>query len=131
MSGGLMSNSFCKLSAALLLLQGGFAGFAPAARADTSELVKALLFICVGGGSEEKLAADGKADVALTLKALRTGTFGASGGAGGTYTKSEWQGLIGGIGAGMTAVQADQADKVRDCLAPYRAGIVQQILKSP
>lgn len=121
---------FGRAAAAVLLFQVGFSGFATSARADTSELVKALLFVCVGGGSEEKLAADGKADVAFTLKALRTGTLGMSGGAGGNYTKSEWQGLIGGISAGMTSAQADQADKVRDCLAPYRAGIVQQILKS-
>jgi hypothetical protein len=95
---------------------------------EKSDLVKGLLFICVGGGSEEKLAADGKGDVALTLKALRTGNLGMSGGVAGNYSVTEWQGLIGGINAGITSVQADQADKVRECLAPYRAGIVQHML---
>jgi hypothetical protein len=97
---------------------------------DKSELVKGLLFICVGGGSEEKLAADGKGDVALTLKALRTGNLGVSGGAAANYSSTEWQGLIGGINAGITSTQAQEADKVRDCLAPYRAGIVQQMMNS-
>jgi hypothetical protein len=125
-----MRGFFGRLSAAVILVQVGVAGGATTARADISELVKGLMFICVGNGSEEKLIGDGRADVALTLKALRTGTLGASGGVAGSYTKTEWQGLIGGISAGMTSAQADQADKVRDCLAPYRAGIVQQLLKS-
>ena len=102
----------------------------PARAADTREIVSALLAICVGGGSEEKLEADGQIDVALTLKKLRTGDIGGSGGISGKFSRSEWQGLIGGINEKITEMQASQADKVRDCLAPYRSGIVQAILKA-
>ena len=100
------------------------------ARADVNETVKALLFVCVGGGSEEKLEGQGQVDVALTLKKLRTGDIGGSGGIAGKFTKAEWQGLIGGISAQTTAAQAQEADKVRECLKPYMAGIVDAILKA-
>lgn len=100
------------------------------ASAETSEIVSALLAICVGGGSEQKLEAQGQIDVALTLKKLRTGDIGGSGGIAGKFTKSEWQGLIGGINAQITELQASQADKVRECLKPYMPGIVEAVLKS-
>jgi hypothetical protein len=101
------------------------------AKADTSEIVTALLAICVGNGSEEKLEAQGQIDVALTLKKLRTGDIGGSGGLASKFSKSEWQGLIGGINAQVTELQASQADKVRDCLKPYMPGIVDAIIKAP
>jgi hypothetical protein len=100
------------------------------ARADTKDIVSALLAICVGGGSEEKLEADGQVDVALTLKKLRTGDIGGSGGISGKFSKSEWQGLIGGINEKITELQASQADKVRECIKPYMPGIVEAILKA-
>jgi hypothetical protein len=100
------------------------------ARADTGEIVSALLAICVGGGSEQKLEAQGQFDVALTLKKLRTGDIGGSGGIAGKFSKSEWQGLIGGINAQITELQASQADKVRECLKPYMPGIVEAVLKA-
>ena len=100
------------------------------ARADTAEIVSALLAICVGGGSEEKLEANGQVDVALTLKKLRTGDIGGSGGVAAKFSKAEWQGLIGGINSQITELQAGQADKVRECLKPYMPGIVDAILKA-
>lgn len=99
-------------------------------KADTGEIVSALLAICVGGGSEQKLEAQGQVDVALTLKKLRTGDIGGSGGIAGKFSKSEWQGLIGGISAQITEQQASQADKVRECLKPYMPGIVEAVLKA-
>ena len=100
------------------------------AKADTGEVISALMFICVGGGTEEKLEAQGQVDIALTLKKLRTGDIGGSGGVAGKFSKSEWQGLVGGINSQITERQADQADKVRDCLKPYMPGIVEAILKT-
>jgi hypothetical protein len=120
-----------KSSALLALIIWGWLVMGPSqARADTSEIVSALLAICVGGGSEQKLEADGKVDVALTLKKLRSGDIGGSGGVAGKFSKSEWQGLIGGINAQITELQASQADKVRDCLKPYMPGIVEAVLKA-
>lgn len=113
-----------------LIISGWLAMGPSQARADTGEIVSALLAICVGGGSEQKLEADGKVDVALTLKKLRSGDIGGSGGVAGKFSKSEWQGLIGGINAQITELQASQADKVRDCLKPYMPGIVEAVLKA-
>lgn len=100
------------------------------ANADLQEMVTALLAICVGGGSEQKLEAQGQGEVALTLKKLRTGDIGGSAGVATKFSKSEWQGLIGGINAQMTEMQAAQADKVRECLKPYMPGIVEAVLKA-
>ena len=106
--------------------------FSPRAEAaDIRETVAALLFICVGGGSEEKLEADGKIELALTLKKLRSGDIGGLGEVGAKFTKAEWQGLVGGIGKEITEKQADQANEVRKCLKPYMDGIIQAILKAP
>jgi hypothetical protein len=69
-------------------------------------------------------------DIALTLKKLRTGDIGGSGGVAGKFSKSEWQGLVGGISSQMTELQASQADKVRDCLKPYLPGILEAVSKA-
>jgi hypothetical protein len=100
------------------------------AKADAQEMVAALITICVGAGSEQKLEAQGQGEIALTLKKLRTGDIGGNAGVATKFSKAEWQGLIGGINAQMTEMQAAQADKVRECLKPYMPGIVEAVLKA-
>jgi hypothetical protein len=100
------------------------------ARADMSETVSRLLKVCLATGSASELEGSGNGEVSLTLRALRTGNIGAGGSLGGRYIKKDWEGLQGGLSAGMSQLQADQADKVRACLAPYMPGIVQAILQS-
>lgn len=114
----------------MLVVSGCLAICNSQARADTGEIISALLAICVGGGSEQKLEGQGQVDVALTLKKLRTGDIGGSGGIAGKFSKAEWQGLIGGINSQITELQASQADKVRECLKPYMPGIVEAVLKA-
>src|SRR6266446_1639844 len=99
-------------------------------RADMNEVVSLLLKTCSATGSASQLETSGNGDVSLTLKALRTGNVGVGGSLGGKYTKTDWEGLQGGLSAGMSQLQADQADKVRACLAPYMPGIVQAILQT-
>lgn len=84
----------------------------------------------MAGGSWQQLEGEAKGDVAITLRALRTGDLGGTGALAGKYTKADWEGLQGGISAGMTQVQAQQADAARACLTPYMPGIVQAILQS-
>jgi|SRR6516165_2638520 hypothetical protein len=98
--------------------------------ADMKDVVSLLLKVCLAGGTSAQVEGEARGDVALTLKALRTGDIGANGALAGKYSKADWEGLQGGISAGMTQVQADQADKARACLAPYMPGIVQAILQS-
>ena len=100
------------------------------ASADMNEIVSSLLKVCAAGGTSEQVEANAKGDVALTLKALRSGDIGATGVLAGKYSKADWVGLQGGINAGITQLQADQADKARACLAPYMPGIVQAIIQS-
>jgi hypothetical protein len=100
------------------------------ARAEMKDVVSLLLRVCIAGGTWVQVEGEAKGDVAITLKALRSGDIGANGALAGKYTRSDWEGLQGGISAAMTAVQAEQADKARACLAPYMPGIVQAILQS-
>jgi hypothetical protein len=94
------------------------------------DVVSLLLRVCLAGGTSGQVEGEAKGDVALTLKALRTGDVGATGALAGKYSKIDWEGLQGGINAGITQLQAEQADKARACLAPYMPGIVQAIMQS-
>ena len=95
--------------------------------ADSQVALNALMTMCVGGGSEETLRRDGQVDAALTLEKIRTGKVGAGVSGNIAYSKTEWQGLIGGINAQIGMLQASQADKVRECTKPYIAGILAGI----
>jgi hypothetical protein len=97
-----------------------------ASAATIEETTTALLQVCMGASSYEKLEASGKGDIALTLKKLRN--IGLDTSVASTFTREQWVGLIGGISAGLTAIQAEQADKVRDCLKPNMDAIVRMIL---
>jgi hypothetical protein len=100
------------------------------ASANMDDVVKRLLSVCMAGGSSEQVESGASGEVALTLKALKDGNIGGSAGVARKYTKSEWSGLQGGISNGLSQLQADQADKARECLKPYMPGIVQAILQS-
>ncbi|MCK1545727.1 hypothetical protein IVB12_28240 [Bradyrhizobium sp. 179] len=95
-----------------------------------SEVTSLLLKVCLAGGTSSQLEGQAKGDVVLTLNALKTGKIGADASLGGKYYKTDWEGVQGRTSVGMTALQGDQADKARACLAPYMPGIVQAILQS-
>lgn len=118
---------FQKLIAILVLV---FASSRPAGAGDTKEVVGLLLRVCLAGGTSAQVEGEAKGEVALTLKALKAGDIGANGALAGKYSRADWEGLQGGISAGLTELQADQADKARACLAPYMPGIVQAIMQS-
>ena len=108
------------LSAMCLVLMAG-----PAAAMTLQEKTDAVLQACLASGKQQKL--DGKLGVnggiTLTGPALHgTGDI--------ALTREEWSGLIGGISKDMTQLQADQADKVRDCMAPVRERLMNKILDS-
>ncbi len=96
------------------------------ARAMTlQEKVEAVLQACLASGKQQKI--DGKVGVdgsiTLTGPALRgTGDI--------ALTREEWSGLIGGLSKDMSQIQADQADRVRDCMAPAREILMKKILES-
>ncbi|MDL2409964.1 hypothetical protein PY650_30980 [Rhizobium calliandrae] len=100
------------------------------AQSSLAETVDLLLKVCLAGGTSQDVQTQAKGDVAFTLKALADGDIGGSGGIAAKYAKSEWVGLQGGINSGISALQAEQADKARECLKPYMPGIVQAILQA-
>ena len=76
---------------------------------------------CLASGQQEKLEGSVSVDggIRLTEPTLR-GT--------GALSREEWSGLIGGISNQMSWLQADQANKVRECLAPACEAIFRQLL---
>lgn len=77
---------------------------------------------CVGSGSKFIASGEGKAGVDISLKKFRLdGTLAGAV----NIKKSEYRLLTDGISNAMTKVAADQADKVRDCLAPVRQNLLR------
>ena len=107
-----------------------FFGWPINAYADMKEATAFLVQFCLAGGTAEQVEKEAKGDVSLSLKALRSGDFGAAGSGSVKYSKSDWVGLQGGINSGLTALQGEQADKARACFAPYLPGLFKAILES-
>ena len=76
---------------------------------------------CVGSGS--KFVANGSVDAGIGL-ALRKFTVGGELAGEVLVKKQEYRLLSEGISNAMTDISADQADKVRACLAPVRRNII-------
>ena len=89
------------------------------------EKTNLVLGACLASGKQQKI--DGKVGVdgsiTLTGPAL-------SGKGDIALTREEWSGLIGGISRDMTQIQASEADKVRDCMAPARELLMKKIMES-
>lgn len=105
-------------------------GLSAPVSADMKDVVSLLLKVCLAGGTSQQIEGEAKGEIALTLAALKKGDVGANGALAGKYSKADWEGLQGGISAGMTQVQGEQANAARACLAPYMPGIVQAVLAS-
>jgi hypothetical protein len=85
----------------------------------------AVLEACLAAGKQQKI--DGKLGVDGSITLTGPALHGVGDIA---LTREEWSGLIGGLSKDMTQIQADQADKVRDCMAPARAVILKKIMDS-
>jgi len=105
---------------------GAFLMFGHAAQAmSLQEKINAVLQACLAAGQQQKI--DGKVGVdgsiTLTGPALRgVGDI--------ALTREEWSGLIGGISKDMTQIQADQANRVRDCMDPAREVLMKKLMES-
>jgi hypothetical protein len=108
------------------MLAGMVLAASSSARAMTlQEKVDAVLQACLASGKQQKI--DGKVGVdgsiTLTGPALHgTGDI--------ALTREEWSGLIGGLSKDMSEIQAEQANKVRDCMAPAREVLLKKIMDS-
>ncbi len=89
------------------------------ATADTKvdTAVTVIFKLCVGSGSDVKVNANNQNQLQID-----------SGNGDVTLERHETQGLIDGLNSQMTNVEADQANRVRDCVKPYIGEIMHTML---
>jgi rhodanese-related sulfurtransferase len=89
------------------------------ATADTKvdTAVTVIFKLCVGSGSDVKVNANNQNQLQID-----------SGNGNVTLERHETQGLIDGLNSQMTNVEADQANRVRDCVKPYIGEIMHTML---
>ena len=101
---------------------------APAVRSqntnDIQFVIDAIFSLCVGGGGTVSVSASGNADDSFSLR--KSDTAGRVREV--TIDKSEAKGLVAGLNNAISSVAADQADKVRECIKPYRDRIMNMVL---
>jgi hypothetical protein len=101
---------------------------APAVRSqntnDIQFVIDAIFSLCVGGGGTVSVSASGNADDSFSLR--KSDTAGRVREV--TINKSEAKGLVAGLNNAISSVAADQADKVRECIKPYRDRIMNMVL---
>ena len=89
------------------------------------EKIDAVLSACLASGKQQKV--DGKVGVDGSISLVGPALHGVGDIA---LTREEWSGLIGGISKDMSQLQAEQADKIRDCMAPAREVLLKKIMES-
>src|SRR5262249_33731510 len=97
---------------------------------DVQFAIDAIYSLCVGGGRTGALdvSGQGQASDSLSLKKIdATGRIQGQA----TISRSEAQGLVTGLDNRLSSVTADQANQVRNCIAPYRERIMNLILGGP
>jgi hypothetical protein len=85
----------------------------------------AILAACLAAGKQQKIEGKIGIDGGITLTGPALKGKGDI-----ALSREEWSGLIGGISRDMTQLQAEQADKVRECMAPAREVLLKKILES-
>jgi hypothetical protein len=92
---------------------------------DIERIANTMVRLCVAGGYTEAVSGGGAGGADLSLRSLEVkgnlkGEF--------KITKSNAEGLVGGIENAMTQIAADQADKMRACLEPVRQRLLDVML---
>lgn len=88
-----------------------------------SQKVDQLLEFCLASGTQQTVGGTVSADGEIKIIGSNLAAEGEL-----LFTREEWSGLIGGLSVNMTDLQAEQANKVRECLEPARAAIFQKII---
>jgi hypothetical protein len=93
--------------------------------AEINGIADTMVRLCLAGGRSEAVTGGGTGGADLSLRSLDVkgnikGEFKVS--------KSSAEGLVNGIDNALTQVAADQADKVRVCLAPVRERLLDVML---
>jgi hypothetical protein len=91
-------------------------------------IVNIMVRLCVGGGHVEATTVGGTGGADISLRSLDvtghlTGEV--------TVSKSNAEGLAKGIDNALNQIAADEADKVRVCLEPVRARLLELMLPTP
>ena len=100
----------------------------PAGVQNIENTVNIMVRLCVGGGRVEELIGGGTGGADISLRSLDvkghvTGEV--------TVSKSNAEGLVQGIDNALSQIAADEADKVRVCLQPFRERLLDILLPAP
>jgi hypothetical protein len=88
----------------------------------------ALVTLCLAGGSETAISAEGDADLRAKIKDILTGNIGAAVQGETKFSKHVWEGIIGGISKDMTAAQSQQASEARKCMVDNGFTLVSKVI---
>jgi hypothetical protein len=98
--------------------------------AKTQTIKDALVVLCLAGGSETVITAQGDLELRSKIKDILSGNIGASAGARSAFSKQVWEGIIGGISKEMTAVQSQQASEARKCMVDNGFILINRVLSA-
>ena len=87
-----------------------------------------LVVLCLAGGSETAISAQGDLELRAKIKDILTGNIGAGAKGETQFTKKTWEGIVGGISKDMTAVQSQQANEARKCMVDNGFTLVNKAL---
>ena len=108
-------------------------GTAPAASqsidAKVQAITDALVRLCLSGGSQTEISAEGNLELRAKIKDILTGNIGVTAGARPKFNKTVWEGIIGGISKDMTAIQGQQADAARKCMVDHGFPLIEKALE--
>jgi hypothetical protein len=87
-----------------------------------------LVVLCLAGGSETVITAQGDLELRSKIKDILTGNLGAAAKGETKFSKTTWEGIIGGISKEMTAVQGQQATEARKCMVDNGFALLSKVI---
>jgi hypothetical protein len=100
----------------------------PSIDAKVQTIKDALVTLCLAGGSETAISAQGDLELRSKIRDLLTGHVGASAKGETQFSKKTWEGIVGGISKDMTAVQSQQATEARKCMVDNGFTLINKVL---
>jgi|SRR5581483_1038953 len=85
--------------------------------------VDTIYLLCVGGGERLSMSIEGDGNLDLKKHDLAGGVTGQI-----KLERAQARGLVEGLNKAIDKTTADQANKIRDCIAPYRSRIMDLLL---
>jgi hypothetical protein len=97
--------------------------------AKAKAITDVLMRLCLAGGSQTEITAEGNLELRAKITDVLTGNLGVTAGARPKFNKTVWEGIIGGISKDMTSIQAEQADAARKCMIDHGFPLIERALE--